>query len=80
MVGIEETFEDLGVDTLVKGMYDASLRRSFIKPQDLVQLQAAIPASSKMEENMGRCLNCECAVVRDYKCPHDCDLCGDCNP
>lgn len=23
------------------------------------------------------CLECGCELVRDYKCPHDCDWCGD---
>ena len=26
-----------------------------------------------------KCLECGCALVRDYKCPHDCDLCRDCD-
>lgn len=29
---------------------------------------------------MSRCLECDCWLVRDYKCPHDCDMCKDCDP
>ena len=29
---------------------------------------------------MGRCLECDCYLVRDYKCPHDCDMCKDMDP
>lgn len=29
---------------------------------------------------MGRCLECDCELVRDYKCPHDCTWCDDCDP
>jgi len=27
-----------------------------------------------------KCLECDCHLVRDYKCPHDCDMCRDCDP
>ena len=27
-----------------------------------------------------RCLECDCWLTRDYKCPHNCDMCKDCNP
>ena len=27
-----------------------------------------------------RCLECDCEFVRDYKCPHDCEWCKDCDP
>jgi len=29
---------------------------------------------------MSRCFECGCEMVRDYKCPHDCDWCKDCDP
>ena len=27
-----------------------------------------------------KCLECGCDLVRDYKCPHDCEWCKDCDP
>ena len=27
-----------------------------------------------------RCLECGCHMVRDHKCPHNCDWCDDCDP
>ena len=29
---------------------------------------------------MSRCLECDCPLVRDYKCPHDCNWCKDYDP
>ncbi len=26
------------------------------------------------------CLECGCSLVRDYKCPHDCEWCEDGDP
>ncbi len=26
------------------------------------------------------CIECDCPLVRDYKCPHDCEWCKDCEP
>jgi hypothetical protein len=31
------------------------------------------------EKKMSRCLECDCEFVRDYKCPHKCEWCGDCD-
>jgi len=30
--------------------------------------------------SFGDCLECDCSLVRDYKCPHDCYMCKDCDP
>ena len=27
-----------------------------------------------------RCIECDCEFSRDFKCPHDCEWCKDCNP
>ena len=29
---------------------------------------------------MTKCIECECYLVRVYKCPHECDDCADCEP
>ena len=29
---------------------------------------------------MSRCIECDCYLIRDYKCPHDCDMCKDYDP
>jgi len=29
---------------------------------------------------MSRCIECDCYLVRDYRCPHNCEWCKDCDP
>ncbi len=29
---------------------------------------------------MSRCIECDCELIRTYKCPHDCFMCEDMNP